>query len=111
MADSTTSRSGVGGYYRYSPRKISDLYEAMRAAADKAGKQPGTLVPKIHESVFGRIKVGAHLYAPIGLPADYEVVTTGDVRLGISPAAPFGNARSTHDNAKCPTISRRRECI
>jgi hypothetical protein len=30
--------------------------------------------PKIHESVFQRIAVGAHAYAPIGLPPTYDVV-------------------------------------
>lgn len=65
------SRSGLGAYYRYGPRKIADLYEDMPAS----GTMP---IPKIHASVFGRIEVGAHLYAPIGLPGRYEIVTTGD---------------------------------
>jgi hypothetical protein len=42
-------------------------------------------LPKIHESVFGRIRVGAHIYAPVGLPANYEIVRSGDVRLIGSP--------------------------
>ncbi|UPT97723.1 DUF2235 domain-containing protein [Bradyrhizobium barranii subsp. apii] len=82
------SRSGLGGYYRYSPRKIADFYEAMAKAAEKKGVAPGALVPKIHESVFGRIKMGAHLYGPIGLPKVYEVVTTGDVSLIYTPLPP-----------------------
>ena len=84
------SRSGMGGYYRYSPRKISDFYDAMAEAAAKSvkNKKALSIIPKIHESVFGRIKVGAHLYAPIGLPASYEVVTTGDVGLVFNPAPP-----------------------
>ena len=82
------SRSGIGGYYRYSPRKIADFYEAMRVAAVKRGKTPGDLVPKIHESVFGRIQTGAHSYAPIGLPADYEIVETGNVSLVYAPPPP-----------------------
>lgn len=82
------SRSGVGGYYRYSPRKISDFYGPMAAAASKVGLTPGKLMPKIHESVFGRIKVGAHLYAPIGLPADYEVVTGGNASVIYNPLPP-----------------------
>src|SRR5262249_9607780 len=32
-------------------------------------------MPKIHESVFARIAVDAHLYAPVALPAAYEIVT------------------------------------
>jgi uncharacterized protein (DUF2235 family) len=82
------SRSGLGGYYRYSPRKIADFYEAMEKSAKKANKAPGTLIPKIHESIIGRIKIGAHLYAPIGLPRNYEVVTTGDVSLVYTPPPP-----------------------
>jgi hypothetical protein len=33
-------------------------------------------LPRIHESIFARIRNRAHAYAPVGLPADYEVVTT-----------------------------------
>src|SRR6185436_11405270 len=32
-------------------------------------------IPKIHESVFARIAVDAHLYAPVGLPPAYEILT------------------------------------
>lgn len=68
------SRSGLGGYYRYGPRKVHDLchMRLSRSAEDKVEIQ----LPKIHESVFGRVGVGAHLYAPIGLPPEYAVVTT-----------------------------------
>ena len=80
------SRSGLGGYYRYSPRKISDLYDAMP-------QKPGSAapVPKIHDTVFGRIKVGAHPYAPIGLPGSYEVVRSGDITVDEATylASPF----------------------
>ena len=31
--------------------------------------------PKIHQSVFERIAVDAHLYAPVSLPSSYEVLT------------------------------------
>lgn len=62
------SRSGIGGYYRYGPRKISEMYEQLTA------DHMNIPVPKIHESVFARIQVGAHLYAPIGLPDRYAVV-------------------------------------
>jgi uncharacterized protein (DUF2235 family) len=70
------SRGGLGGYYRYSPRRISDFYDAMPRAPGSPAP-----VPKIHETVFGRIKVGAHPYAPIGLPARYEVVRSGDITV------------------------------
>jgi hypothetical protein len=48
-----------------------------------------TPVPKIHESVFGRIRVGAHLYTPIGVPADYEIVTARDVTPSTAPPPHF----------------------
>jgi uncharacterized protein (DUF2235 family) len=67
------SRAGLGGYYRYGPRKIADLYAG---ASDDENAEPP--LPKIHESVFDRTKVGAHLYAPMGLPDRYAVVRTGD---------------------------------
>jgi hypothetical protein len=99
------SRSGLGGYYRYSPRKIADFYEAMHESAKKRDKAPGNLVPKIHESVFGRIQVGAHSYAPIGLPRDYELVKTGDVSLSFTPLPPAANpsALSIAPNTQPPT--------
>jgi len=68
------SRSGLGGYYRYGPRKVYDLCH-MRLSRNPDDKVEIGL-PKIHESVFGRIEVGAHLYAPIGLPLEYAVVSS-----------------------------------
>lgn len=64
------SRTGLGGYYRYGPRKICDFY------LDR--KDGSKCLPKIHESAMARIQVGAHLYAPVGLPKEYEVVATKD---------------------------------
>jgi uncharacterized protein (DUF2235 family) len=67
------SRKGLGSYYRYGPRNIFELCN------DIDRKNPANSVnielPKIHYSVFERIKAGAHPYAPIGLPANYAVVT------------------------------------
>jgi uncharacterized protein (DUF2235 family) len=62
------SRSGLGSYYRYGPRKVSDLCNDPSV---------GVLVPlpKIHESVFDRIDSGCNAYAPIGLPPDYLIVS------------------------------------
>jgi uncharacterized protein (DUF2235 family) len=72
------SRTGLGGYYRYGPRKVYDLCH-MKLSNNPDDKVEIEL-PKIHESVFGRIEVGAHLYAPIGLPREYAVVSsTGTV--------------------------------
>lgn len=67
------SRSGLGGYYRYGPRKIKDYYSDREDGSE--------CLPKIHESVLARIQVGAHLYAPIGLPEKYEVVRSDDHKV------------------------------
>jgi uncharacterized protein (DUF2235 family) len=63
------SRSGLAAYYRYRPRQIEDLCNDAETGVriDK---------PKIHRSVFERIKGGAGAYAPTGLPEQYEVVAT-----------------------------------
>lgn len=67
------SRSGLGGYYRYGPRKIADFCH-MRLSGRK-GDSVRIDVPKIHESALARIRSDANAYAPIGLPATYAVVT------------------------------------
>jgi hypothetical protein len=67
------SRSGFGSYYRYGPRKLTELCD------EKLSNKPGDAVlvrlPKIHESVLKRIQNNAHPCAPLGIPAKYEVVT------------------------------------
>ena len=69
-------RSGLGGYYRYGPRNINRFFAAA------SSKLQNKRVTKIHESAIDRIQLGAHLYAPIGLPAEYGLVTaeTRDIR-------------------------------
>lgn len=64
------SRSGLGGYYRYNPRKIDVL-------THDTFNQVTIRRPKIHESVFQRVKDGTDAYAPIVLPERYAVVTSG----------------------------------
>lgn len=63
------SRAGVGGYYRYSPRPVSTLCNdtVHGVKIDR---------PKVHESIFRRIRGGRVAYGPIGVPLDYELVTT-----------------------------------
>ena len=71
-------RKGLGGYYRYGPRKlVPDFYpEARKGEGDEV--EVGRA--KIHESVFKRIGNHAHAYAPIGLPPLYDVVKDdGDI--------------------------------
>ena len=80
------SRRGLAAYYRYQPRRISARVEAP----DQGLPDPTTLVMqnpdmgghgllrsvKIHKSVFERIRSGTDGYAPVVLPASYEVVRT-----------------------------------
>jgi uncharacterized protein (DUF2235 family)/protein-S-isoprenylcysteine O-methyltransferase Ste14 len=71
-------RAGLGGYYRYGPRKLVQLcnYRYSKREDDEVTIER----PKIHESVFKRIGNDAHAYAPIGLPVTYDVVTdNGDI--------------------------------
>jgi uncharacterized protein (DUF2235 family) len=65
-------RRGLGGYYRYGPRKLVPTFypEARKKEDDEVEVQRA----KIHESVFKRIDNSAHAYAPIGLPPLYDVV-------------------------------------
>ena len=62
-------RSGVGAYYRYMPRMISKFY------LNEEGN-PINKIPKIHFSVLERIKDNVITYAPLGIPTNYEVVST-----------------------------------
>ncbi len=67
------SRNGLSGYYRYGPRSVAALSDT-KFTADKRDRVK-IAIPKIHESVFDRISVDAHLYAPVALPPAYEILT------------------------------------
>jgi len=67
------SRQGMGGYYRYGPRKLHDLCHARFSR--NPGDEVEISLPKIHQSALLRMQQEAHPYAPIGIPARYEVVT------------------------------------
>ncbi len=64
-------RKGLGGYYRYGPRKLAELCKECFSRDDEVF----VARPKIHETAFQRIASRAHPYAPIGIPAVYDVVT------------------------------------
>jgi uncharacterized protein (DUF2235 family) len=64
------SRQGLGGLYRYMPRKL----ERLTNDDDDETNRVVIARPKIHESVFQRIDKGTDAYAPIVLPARYAVV-------------------------------------
>jgi uncharacterized protein (DUF2235 family) len=68
------SRAGIAGYYRYGPRKIKDLCHNRLS-----GRKRDTVeiaLPKIHETVLQRLRSDSNAYAPIGIPADYAVVSS-----------------------------------
>ena len=67
------SRNGLAGYYRYGPRSVAAPSDT-KFTADRRDRV-NIAIPKIHESVFERISVDAHLYAPVALPPAYEVLT------------------------------------
>ncbi|KRR23209.1 DUF2235 domain-containing protein [Bradyrhizobium retamae] len=67
------SRNGLGGYYRYGPRSVAALSDTK--FSDDKRDCVKIAIPKIHESVFDRISVDAHLYAPVALPPVYEILT------------------------------------
>ena len=112
------SRHGLGGYYRYRPRRLIDIYslppyklsikEDLRhissiwngqgdpehevkhdlASPDFYVPRPA---PKIHQSVFDRITKGTDAYAPIVLPQIYDAVADSGA---ITANAGGANARS-----------------
>jgi uncharacterized protein (DUF2235 family) len=78
------SRSGLGAYYRYQPRKIAawmeptdDRYLMLRDPdiEDEFGREHGLLRNVlVHESVIARIDTGTVRYAPVALPGHFEVI-------------------------------------
>jgi uncharacterized protein (DUF2235 family) len=65
-------RKGLGGYYRYGPRKlVPDFYPESKKQEDD---EVSVGRAKIHESVFRRLENRAHAYAPIGIPPLYDIV-------------------------------------
>jgi hypothetical protein len=98
------SRHGLGGYYRYQPRKVGtlcgdpvkpdifhDRHYLWRTLKNLGAHDPQSDVdnglrassvysPMIYQSVFNRIIKGVDGYSPIVLPANYRVVSrNGDV--------------------------------
>lgn len=76
------SRRGVGAYYRYQPRKIgAHVYPPDPTTLLMQDPNPTTSAMltsvKIHDSVFRRIQHGTDRYAPIVLPGNYVIVSTG----------------------------------
>ena len=99
------SRNGLGGYYRYGPRSVAALSDT-KFSADKRDRVK-IAIPKIHESVFERISVDAHLYAPVALPPAYEILTYDERivspdKLTVGPNRPNMKAPAPRVTAKRP---------
>ena len=96
------SRRGLAGYYRYGPRDVSTLYPVPEDKTD--------LLPKIHYTVFERMRRQVHPYAPIGLPAKYAVVD--DKGAILEETNPYetpqqANVRGEHQNVVWNSVFRR----
>lgn len=81
------SRQGLASYYRLLPRKLEKLNDTGRSVLKmQSGIVPKIGVdnvvrieqPKIHYSVFERIRTKGLGYAPIVIPEKYAVVTRSD---------------------------------
>jgi uncharacterized protein (DUF2235 family) len=91
------SRAGIAGYYRYGPRKLKELCH-MRLS----GRKRDTVeiqVPKIHETALMRLRSDSSAYAPIGIPADYAVVTSAGEILD-SSINPYENPHEAKARAE-----------
>lgn len=83
------SRSGVQAYYRYKPRNVEELCHDKASGVDAK--------PRIHASVLQRIGNPALAYAPLGVPQDYDTVST-------PPRAPAATGGGADAAATTPAV-------
>lgn len=101
------SRHGLGGTYRYLPRKLAVLTQDV---ADP--KRPVRIErPKIHESVFKRIAQGVDSYAPFVLPARYAVVTAAGQIIDPPPVPGPGNPSGIEPATQAASRVQRQEQV
>lgn len=83
------SRRGLGGFYRYQPRRMDWLLN------DTSDPDNQVVIPrpKIHESVIHRIQKGVDRYAPIVLPREFDAVDTAGNVVTPHPELPSHAAR------------------
>jgi len=96
------SRRGIGGYYRYQPRKLSahiDPVDPTTLLMQNPSSRGRAMLRSvnIHQSVFDRICHGADRYAPIVLPATYQVVDGGNVGCAICNEIAASNRAATQE--------------
>lgn len=101
------SRKGMGGFYRYRPRKLRELTQDEREPKNSVVIE----LPKIHESVFRRIKNGTDGYAPIGLPDNYAVVEDNGTVMLLPETATAGNSKAIETKTEAITRARQQEQI
>lgn len=85
------SRRGLGAYYRYNPRSIKKLTDDKYAEVSIPR-------PKVHVSVFERIKAARDSYAPIVLPDHYAIVDS-DGRIVDAEGNPYEHP--TQSQSRC----------
>jgi uncharacterized protein (DUF2235 family) len=102
------SRAGFASSYRYGPRKLAELCD--QKFSNKAGDSVKIAMPKIHESVFRRIKNNAHPCAPLGIPEKYEIVTdAGQILPLTNPPTLPQVLPQAHNQYEMPASARARE--
>ena len=106
-APMSDSRQGVAAYYRYDPRPIARLCGFEDHSQKRNPKAKVTIDrPKIHESVFERIRDGRDSYAPFNLPDRYVVVTRkgevldGDPHPGNPTPNPFEHSTQAESRVR-----------
>lgn len=101
------SRHGLGGSYRYQPRKLGLL------TYDDRDKTNTVIVPrpKIHESVFTRIRSTTDGYSPIVLPQTYAVVTTAGDILDLGTAPPQGKPYFVEHSSQAKNRAQQQETV
>ncbi len=94
------SRGGIGNLYRYAPRDLERIYterdmglnqwikskKAQSASDSNSLSRDNKIKPKIHWSVFDRIRKSGDAYAPINLPKEYDVVDKNGGLVNFEPA-------------------------
>ena len=93
-------RKGLGGYYRYGPRKVAELCNYRFSKHDEVF----VARPKVHVSAFKRIASRSQAYAPVGLPKTYDVVTDDGLVLtpdqyGLESSAEAARRAETQEHA------------
>ncbi|MEP1209572.1 MAG: DUF2235 domain-containing protein [Rhizobiaceae bacterium] len=111
------SRSGAGNFYRYAPRNMEKLcsqtkpglWNWLKSFVNDLGDEKNEVnivIPKVHFSVFERLKQSGDGYAPINIPAKYAIVQKSGEIVDIGhldqkgkplPESP-SNAKKRRDN-------------